>query len=106
MITSLDLASPKKGTTLSLGAQRENSRTQLVIVEFGTTTSAGATLNFSTNVPRNVTIWTVLPYIEDIRAGRKKAINDEPNPFHRLIWKAVDSTSYRKASYTHRSVGL
>lgn len=44
------------GTTLSLGAQRENSRTQLVIVEFGTTTSAGAAVNFSIAVPRNVTI--------------------------------------------------
>jgi hypothetical protein len=51
MITSRDLASPKKGTTLILGARRENFRTRLVIVEFGTTTRTGATPNFLDQCP-------------------------------------------------------
>jgi len=61
MTISLDLASPQNGTTLSIGAQRENSRTQLVIVELGTTTKAGAALNLLITIPRNVTICTVFP---------------------------------------------
>lgn len=38
-----------------------NSRTQLVIVEFGTTTRAGKASHLLIMVPRKVTIWTVLP---------------------------------------------
>ena len=41
LMMSRDFCSPSKGTTRSFGAHRANSRTQLVIVELGTTTKHG-----------------------------------------------------------------
>ena len=57
------------GTTFS------NSRTQFVIVEFGTTTRAGKAFHLSMMLPKNVTIWTVFPCrIAEQFAKRNKEI--------------------------------
>ena len=62
LMTSRAAFSPLKGTTRRWGAHRSNSRTQFVIVEFGTTTRAGKAFQFAAMFPKKVTICTVFPY--------------------------------------------
>ena len=49
-----------------MGAQRSNSRTQFVVVEFGTTTKAGKHLDVEAMYLIDITIRAVLPFMERI----------------------------------------